>query len=136
MSFRSLRPYGRVALIAVLVASLTAQSFAGGFFRNGAVGGVIINAQGVLSQPSTKASRELAATMRDMVQTPDGAMNEASELRRVSLRKLSEMVADAAENNFELPSEVKYLAGLQRVQYVFVYPEQNDIVLAGPAEGA
>ena len=28
-----------------------------------------------------------------------------------------------------------YLAGLQRVRYVFVYPEQQDIVLVGPAEG-
>ena len=25
------------------------------------------------------------------------------------------------------------LAGLQRIQYVFVYPESNDLVLAGPA---
>jgi hypothetical protein len=30
---------------------------------------------------------------------------------------------------------VRYLAGLQRVRYVLVYPEQQDIVLAGPAEG-
>ena len=28
-----------------------------------------------------------------------------------------------------------YLAGLQRVEYVFAYPDFNDIVLAGPAEG-
>ena len=27
------------------------------------------------------------------------------------------------------------LAGLQRLQYVFFYPQQNDIVIAGPAEG-
>src|SRR5690606_15728844 len=33
------------------------------------------------------------------------------------------------------PEEVKYLAGLQRAQYVFIYPERNDIVIAGPAEG-
>ena len=30
---------------------------------------------------------------------------------------------------------MKYLAGLQRLHYVFVYPEQNDIVLAGSGEG-
>jgi hypothetical protein len=30
---------------------------------------------------------------------------------------------------------MRYLAGLQRIQYVFVYPEHNDIVLAGPGEG-
>ena len=27
------------------------------------------------------------------------------------------------------------MAGLTRVKYVLVYPEQNDVVLAGPAEG-
>ena len=34
-----------------------------------------------------------------------------------------------------MPDAIKYLAGLQRVQYVFVYPEQKDIVLVGPGEG-
>ena len=28
---------------------------------------------------------------------------------------------------------MQVLAGLQRIQYVFVYPESNDLVLAGPA---
>jgi hypothetical protein len=36
---------------------------------------------------------------------------------------------------YELPDEIRFLAGIQRIQYVFVYPEQNDIVLAGPGEG-
>ena len=31
--------------------------------------------------------------------------------------------------------EMKYLAGLTRLQYVFYYPETKDIVIAGPAEG-
>ena len=31
--------------------------------------------------------------------------------------------------------EMKYLAGLLRIHYVFFYPETGDIVLAGPAEG-
>jgi hypothetical protein len=30
---------------------------------------------------------------------------------------------------------MQYLAGLQRIDYVFVYPEEKDIVIAGPAEG-
>ena len=29
---------------------------------------------------------------------------------------------------------MRYLAGLQHIQYVFVYPDQHDIVLAGPAK--
>ena len=34
-----------------------------------------------------------------------------------------------------LPDEVVLLAGLQDIRYVFVYPEQNDIVLVGFGEG-
>ncbi len=32
-----------------------------------------------------------------------------------------------------LTEAMRVLAGLQRVQYVFVYPESGDLVLAGPA---
>ena len=34
-----------------------------------------------------------------------------------------------------IPDALKYLAGLQHVRYIFVYPEQKDIVLVGPGEG-
>ena len=57
------------------------------------------------------------------------------------MRKISLKALEAAcqhylmENSGRLPDEIRYLGGLQRIQYVFVYPEQNDIVLAGPAEG-
>ena len=44
------------------------------------------------------------------------------------------MINDCRQNNRPLPDEVKYLAGLQRIRYVFVYPEQQDIVLAGFGE--
>ena len=34
-----------------------------------------------------------------------------------------------------MPDAIKYLAGLQHIRYIFVYPEQKDIVLVGPGEG-
>ena len=62
--------------------------------------------------------------------------NLRTELRKVSLRALEAALTDVLASNQErLPDEVIYLAGLQRVQYILVYPEQNDIVLAGPGEG-
>ena len=33
------------------------------------------------------------------------------------------------------PAELILLGGLQEIRYIFVYPEQKDIVLVGPAEG-
>jgi hypothetical protein len=41
----------------------------------------------------------------------------------------------AATPTADLPDEVRYLAGLQRVQYVLLDPSRKDIVLAGPGEG-
>jgi hypothetical protein len=35
----------------------------------------------------------------------------------------------------DVPPEMFYLAGLQRIEYIFVYPESKDLVIAGPAEG-
>jgi Protein of unknown function (DUF1598) len=64
-----------------------------------------------------------------------GDVTKPSELRKISLRRLDELVARHVSENKPLPSDVLYLAGLQRVEYVFAYPESSDIVLAGPAEG-
>ncbi len=44
-------------------------------------------------------------------------------------------LAKCAESGKPIPDAVKHLAGLQRIDYMFVYPEQKDIVLVGPGEG-
>ncbi len=62
--------------------------------------------------------------------SPDVAAS--SKLRKVSLNRLEK----ALEANQGIPTdEMRYLAGLQRVRYVFCYPDSKDIVVAGPAEG-
>lgn len=58
-----------------------------------------------------------------------------SALRKVSLNRLEEAVAARLAAGQEPTDEMKYLAGLMRAQFVFFYPDTNDIVLAGPAEG-
>ena len=63
------------------------------------------------------------------------ALAKTSELRAVSLKQLEATIARCRAEGRDLPEEVEYLAGLQRVRYVFVYPEQHDVVLVGPAEG-
>lgn len=109
---------------------------AGGFFRNGAVGGVSIDAQGVVRQPSDEERRELRQEIeRRLVAVPQELDNAGPALRRISLRQLEKAIQDARRNGGELPEEVRYLAGLQRVQYVLVYPEHKDVVLIGQAEG-
>ena len=103
--------------------------------NNGAVGGVIIGRTGVLENASLDAQGFLAKQRANALQEATGEMQEAVGLRKISLRRLEAAIAEQHRKIAPLSDEIKYLAGLQRVQYVFVYPEQNDIVLAGPGEG-
>ena len=106
------------------------------FFPNNHGDGVKMDAKGLLSAPDPKAAemlrRELIAEMKEV----PADLGKKVELRKVSLKRLEAAIDDALKNNLGvLPDEVKYLAGLQRIEYVLVYPEENDIVLAGPGEG-
>ncbi len=104
--------------------------------RGNAVGGISIDVAGVVGQPNNDALKLLLNELRKEVQKAPGEMNVPAELRMVSLRSLERACQEALQNNLgKLPEEVRYLAGLQRIQYILVYPETNDIVLAGPAEG-
>ena len=61
------------------------------------------------------------------------AVRNPSELRFVSLPKLEAAIADCQRRHVPLDPAMLSLAGLQRVSFIFVYPETGDLVLAGPA---
>jgi len=96
--------------------------------------GVIVDADGVLrkhevADPTGQLTRARAAAA---LASLDPNVAAVSPLRKVSINRLA---AELARQQ-GVPSEaMRYLAGLQRVRYVFFYPETNDIVLAGPAQG-
>lgn len=123
------------AVIALAVGPLT--SLAGHLnFRGNNVGGVKIDANGVLDNPDPESRQMLLQQLRQDIKKPAPELARPTELRMVSLKGLEAAIADAVENNLgHLPDEIRFLAGLQRIQYVFVYPEEGDIVLAGPGEG-
>ena len=59
---------------------------------------------------------------------------QSSPLRKVSLNRLETALEDRLDGGRQITDEMKHLAGLTRIQYVFYYPETKDIVIAGPAE--
>lgn len=124
-------------LAAVFFAAQPLTSFAQCFgFRGNNVGGVQIDAEGVVSQPDMTGRKALLGILREDIRKPAADLAQPVELRMISLRGLEAAVAHAVANNMgALPDEVRFLAGIQRIQYVFIYPEENDIVLAGPGEG-
>ena len=99
--------------------------------------GVAIDADGVLS---TKAfpdptGRLLARRVADAQAQLPGNMLRWSDLRKVSLVKLERAIAARLDAGEKPDDAMQHLAGLQRAQYVFYYPAERDIVIAGPAEG-
>ncbi|HEY4761439.1 MAG TPA: DUF1598 domain-containing protein, partial [Thermoguttaceae bacterium] len=99
------------------------------------VGGVAIDTQGVLENIQTDALGQLAKLRAEALQKAPADINGFAELRKVSLRRLEAAIEECTKSGKPLPDEIRLLGGLQQINYVFVYPEQKDIVLAGPAEG-
>jgi len=139
MSSRTVvRALHRTLIVLLVVAICTSQVslVLAGNFRFGAVGGVVIQIDGVVRNATVDQRAALAKLRREEFAKPAGQLNQAVEMRKISLKALASACQFfVTENSGKIPDEIKYLGGLQRVQYVFVYPEQNDIVLAGPAEG-
>jgi hypothetical protein len=100
-----------------------------------AVGGVAISTEGVLTVVKTDTLRDVAKMRRKALAQLPGDLNQPTKLRSVSLSRLQETIAACQKEHRPLTDEIRYLAGLQRVEYVFLDPKHHDIVLAGPAEG-
>ncbi|HEY5314975.1 MAG TPA: DUF1598 domain-containing protein, partial [Pirellulales bacterium] len=107
-----------------------------GFLGGGrGVGGVSIGTDGILKNSVAGDAAELRALRARAQQEVVGDLAKPSPLRKISLRRLAAAIAAAQNGGQPLSDEMRLLAGLQRIQYVFVYPEQHDIVLAGYGEG-
>ncbi len=131
------------ALAVTLVVAGANESFAqdigdGGFdslFQN--PGGVEINPEGVLKNLTVPANA--AELDRARLEAATAALNkdmqQPSQLRKVSLTRLEAEVAKLRAAGQAIPTDMAYLAGLTRISHVFFYPETQDVVVAGPAEG-
>ncbi|MGI9457863.1 MAG: DUF1598 domain-containing protein [Aeoliella sp.] len=58
---------------------------------------------------------------------------QLAKLRCVSLPRLEAQIIHRIRDGRPLEESMLVLAGLQRIEYVFIYPDLGDLVLAGPA---
>ena len=124
-----------VASISVCLICFAATLRGGGFGGvNRAVGGIMIDANGIVRTATVVEKRDLANLMRVAIDAPQGDLDAQSDMRMVSLKGLQAAIASSRQSGGPLPESVAFLAGLQRIEYVFVDNDNNDIVIAGPAE--
>lgn len=113
--------------------------FGGGFGGQGGFpGGIAIDANGVVSaKTNTSGSARLLKQRAEAFQSEhlNRDVTAPSELRKVSLNRLEKACATFADRNESAPADMQFLAGLQRIDFVFVYPATGDLVIAGPAGG-
>ncbi len=137
MAGRVLAFFTVLALMPQLLLAQGGGGGGGGPISGVQTAGVQVDAQGVLRRVVVRdpGGRLLRQRLQAAQAQLDPEVAQPSRLRKISLNRLERVIAQHLEQGKPLPAEVKYLAGLTRVEYVFFYPESGDIVLAGPAEG-
>lgn len=139
MSLRRLTSISVVVLAMIGLLAFSTKNVSAQGNNNGGIqpAGVEVGADGVLR---TKLTLDPSGQLtRQRMNQAKSSLNEdvmkKSELRKISLNRLEKAVAERYANGETETSEMKNLAGLTEIKYVFFYPETNDIVIAGPAEG-
>ncbi|MDA1051759.1 MAG: DUF1598 domain-containing protein [Planctomycetota bacterium] len=98
--------------------------------------GVFVDASGLLKRvaidDSTVGSLTAAREKAKAASEPRD-IRRTSALRKVSLTKLERELQALWAAGRKPDAAMLNLAGLQRVKYVFVYPDSRDVVIAGPA---
>ena len=108
-----------VALLALLIplGVMPSDCFAGGSLFRSAVGGISIDTDGVLSTASVKIRSSWRERLKEEVESAPDELNRPVGLRMVSLRGIEQALQDNLSGTFaELPDEIRFLAGIQRLQ--------------------
>lgn len=98
-------------------------------------GGVYVDHAGLMKRLTIAGDESGLAVVRQQSLHDRGNQDcrKQAELRKVSLPRLEREVQLLWAFGKPPTEAMRMLAGLQRVKYVFVYPETGDVVLAGPA---
>lgn len=98
--------------------------------------GVSIDADGVLFAKEFPGGADLIrARVAASKARLDAKIIHPTKRRYVSLRLLDDAIEKRLSDGLQPTEEMLKLVGLLRIEFVFAFPDKNDIVIAGPAEG-
>lgn len=100
-------------------------------------GGIYVDQKGLMVRLDSRSGSQLQAVRREqfegMFSDKGQDLRKHSSVRKVSLVRLQRQL-ELLQLRGERPNEaMRNLAGIYKIQYVLVFPERGDIVLAGPA---
>ena len=97
--------------------------------------GVYIDPDGTLQKAVRSVSDEKLSDLRKavMLRSRGEDVNRSSPLRKISLPRLEKRLGERAAEGQGPTVEMGLLAGLRRIEYLFVCPETQDLIIAGPA---
>src|SRR5688572_8244932 len=129
-----MRPFALLCVLGLVLLSSTyssAQTIIDDGEDTATAGGVYIDAQGTVRARKVDRDGKLEA---QRVLAKQGNAQSSSQLTYVSLPRLLAQVKALADKGQPIPEEMRYLSGLTQIKYVFVYPQEQDLVLAGTSE--
>jgi hypothetical protein len=99
--------------------------------------GVDISAEGLLSVRKTADDPKLLAVKKaalDKARKQAKAAGNKPQLTYISLPRLFAEAKATLDAGKELPDHLRYMGGITKLRYIFVFPEEKDLVIAGDAE--
>ena len=99
--------------------------------------GVYVDPNGLMRQLTKEEKTGALESLGGRARSAD--LNEdlarPSGMRLVSLKRLERAVGERLETGRPILETMRRLAGLTQIKHIFVYPDDHEIVIAGPAEG-
>ena len=91
--------------------------------------GVYLDPQGALAARQMDDGKKLVDLLNRAL-----SKQEEKQLRLISLPRLFAQVKTLTEAGKPIPDDLRYLGGITKLQYVFVRPQEKDLIIAGLAE--
>ncbi|MDR1958577.1 MAG: DUF1598 domain-containing protein [Planctomycetaceae bacterium] len=118
----------------LLLVCLNSSAWAQYYGYTQAIGGVSID-RDMVKNATQEMRKSLKQEVLSKLQAIPEGLDQVSSERKVSLKKMDAALKEAMEKKSPVPDSVRFLGGLTSIHYVAALPEENDIVLVGPAEG-
>lgn len=133
MTFRlQHRRWMALPLCCALLSTIGSNSRAQIGFPDADVPGIWIEQDGNVRSRKVDTDKELAAIRQRAKSASQAAKSE--KLSFVSLPRVFAEARSVIQSGRPVPQDLRFLGGMTQVRYVFVYPEEKDLVIAGPAE--